>query len=97
MRSKLAALAVLLLAAPATAQPFILRVEPERQQAPQPSPVPVAPPQAEATPEAGLPRGDQPAATGSAASGAGVNGASGAGSNGAGVPQDGAEPQPAAR
>lgn len=90
MRLQLAALAILSLATPAAAQPFILKLEPERQQPPpSPSPVPVAPPQAGATPEAGSPRGDQPAATGGTAGEAGSNGAS--------APQDEAASQPVAR
>ena len=87
MKAQLTALAILLLAAPAVAQPFILKLEPERQQ--QPSPSPVAPPQADASPGAGQPQDEQPAATGDTANGVGSNGAS--------APQDGAAPQPTPR
>lgn len=89
MKMQLTALAILLLAAPAVAQPFILKLEPQRQQQPSPSPSPVAPPLADASPEAGQPQDQQPAATGDTANRAG--------SNGAGAPQDGAAPQPTPR
>ena len=48
MKRHLAALACILLAAPAAAQPFILPLSPQRKEEPPPppSPVPVAPPQA---------------------------------------------------
>lgn len=89
MKMQLTGLAILLLAAPAVAQPFILKLEPERQQQPSPSPSPVAPPQADASPGAGQPRDEQPAATGDTANRVGSNGAS--------APQDGAAPQPTPR
>mgnify|MGYP000583081385 FL=1 len=53
MKRHLAALACILLAAPAAAQPFILPLSPQRKEEPPPppSPVPVAPPQAEPSPQ----------------------------------------------
>ena len=53
MKTFVAALAALVIAGPAAAQPIIIELERKpAEQAPQPSPVPVAPPQAEATPGA---------------------------------------------
>ena len=53
MRTLAATLASLLAATPAAAQPIIIELEHKpTEQAPQPSPVPVAPPQAEGNPNA---------------------------------------------
>lgn len=53
MKPLAAALGLVLIAAPATAQPFVFRLSPQptpEAPRPPPSPVPVAPPQADASP-----------------------------------------------
>jgi hypothetical protein len=72
MKLKLAALAALLIAAPAMAQPIIIplsKQQPQQGQQPPASPVPVAPPQADATPGARSQPGGQPSTAGSTAQG----------------------------
>ena len=91
MRFQLAALATLLMAAPAAAQPFIFQLnrdQPQPGQQPPASPVPVAPPQADATPGA---RSPQPAAQPPGPSTAQGN----AGPNDAGAAEQPPSPPPA--
>ena len=88
MKLQIAALAALVMAGPAAAQPFIIPLgnqQPQQGQQPPASPVPVAPPQADATPGAN----PQPAAQSSTA-GATARGNSGPNDAGSG------EGQPAA-
>jgi hypothetical protein len=77
MNKRSAALAALLVAAPAAAQPIIIplsKQEPQQGQQPPASPVPVAPPQANATPGAGSqPAGQQSTAGSTAQGNAGPN------------------------
>ena len=76
MRFQLAALAVLLVAPPAAAQPFIFQLkrdQPQAEQQPPASPVPVAPPQADATPGAPAQPDAQPPASSTAQGSAGPN------------------------
>lgn len=72
MNMRFSALAALLMAAPAAAQPIIIplsKQEPQQGQQPPASPVPVAPPQAAATPGAGSQPVGQPSTAGSTAQG----------------------------
>ena len=72
MKLQLAALATLLMAGSATAQPIIIplsKQQPQQSQQPPASPVPVAPPQAAATPGAGSTPATQPPAAGATAQG----------------------------
>lgn len=73
MKSLLAALALMLLALPAAAQPFIIPLEkqqPTEAAPPPPSPVPVAPPQVDGSADAPAPAGAAPAAEAPAANAA---------------------------
>lgn len=85
MKLRLAALAALLMAGSAAAQPIIIplsKQQPREGQQPPASPVPVAPPQADATPGAG-----SPPATQSPAPGATVQGNAGPSDAGSGEGQ----------
>ncbi len=72
MKLRLAALATMLMAAQAAAQPIIIplgKQQAQQGQQPPASPVPVAPPQAAATPGAGSQPVGQPSTAGSTAQG----------------------------
>ncbi len=72
MKLRLAALATLLMAGSAAAQPIIIplsKQQPRQEQQPPASPVPVAPPQADATPGAGSQPAAQPSNAGATVQG----------------------------